>query len=541
MNDVTPTSSPDKRHALVGEMLKDLGGAFSIDPVRIGYDLGLHEALHQPGAMTSTLRRVLIAAAILTLPAPSLAGTSDPTAGIELVRDSDFYQEGHFKPEKVELGRLLFFDKILSGNRNIACATCHHPTLGTSDALPLPLGEGAVGLGKARRGIAGRPLAGRVPRNSQAIYFLGAKEFTRMYHDGRVERDANGNWPSGFWTPAREQLPAGLDNVLAAQAMFPVQSAVEMAGQKGENEIADAAARNRLGGPDGVWDRLAARLRQMPDYVALFKAAFGDIGKADDITFVHAANALAAFEAATFRPDNSAFDRYLRTRDPSKLGPAAYRGMRLFYGEAGCSACHSGKFQTDHAFHAIAMPQIGPGKNDGFSQSYWQATGFTARLEDYGRYRVTARAEDKYRFRTPSLRNVALTGPWGHAGTYASLEDVVRHHADPVAGLERFDTKNVPLPPIASVVEAAGRGSTLMFTAVNPARLDGFRQRDGWVQRVPALRGAIARANELPARPLTHAQVADLVAFLKALTDTSVRDRRDLVPEHVPSGLPVDD
>ena len=485
-------------------------------------------------------RHLSMLVAALAMPAAGLS-QDDPAAGIQPVIDSDFYEDGKPAAEKVELGRLLFFDKILSGNRNIACATCHHPTLGSSDALPLPLGEGAVGLGKARRGEPERPLAGRVPRNSQALYFVGAKEFTRMYHDGRIEKDPHGNWPNGFWSPAREQLPAGLDNVLAVQAMFPVQSAIEMAGQKGENEIADAAALNRLGGAGGVWARLAERLWRIPKYVDHFKAAFADIEAADDITFVHAANAVAAFEADAFRPDDSPFDRYLHTRDPGELGEAAYRGMRLFYGEAGCSRCHGGKFQTDHDFHAIAMPQIGPGKNDGFSQSYWQESGFTARVEDHGRYRVTARPEDKYRFRTPSLRNVELTSPYGHAGSYDSLEAVIRHHADPIETLEHFDPAGVALPPIATIIEATGQGSTLMFTPINPARLAGFRLRDGWVQRSPELRTAIAEANELEPTALDNDQVEDLVAFMKALTDTSVRDRPDLAPTRVPSGLPVED
>ena len=181
----------------------------------------------------------------------------DPAAGIEPVTGEDFYDGGHANADQVELGRMLFFDKILSGNRNISCATCHHPTLGTSDGLALPLGEGGEGLGPDRRVTATTPVDGRVPRNSPALYFLGAKEQRRMFHDGRVTVDANQNWESGFWSPAREQLPAGLDNVLAVQAMFPVQSAVEMAGQKGENDIATAAGaestgrRGRRLGPSG--------------------------------------------------------------------------------------------------------------------------------------------------------------------------------------------------------------------------------------------------------------------------------------------------
>ena len=465
----------------------------------------------------------------------------DPTDGIEPVEDADFYKQGRHPEAQVRLGNLLFFDKILSGNKNIACVTCHHPTLGTSDALALSLGEGAKGLGRERHTVAETPLLGRVPRNSPALYFLGAREFASLFHDGRVEVDPNGNWESGFWSPAREQLPAGLDNVLAVQAMFPVTSDIEMAGHKGENPVATAVALDKLGGPDGVWALLAGRLQAIPEYVDLFKAAYPDIAKADDITFVHAANAIAAFQATAFRADDSPFDRYLKTRDPGHLTRAARRGMALFYGPAGCSDCHSGKFQTDQKFHAIAMPQIGPGKSDGWDRSYWRATGFAGRLEDHGRGRGTGRAEDNLRFRTPSLRNVELTGPWGHAGAYATLEDAVRHHLDPVAALERYDPARIELTALGAVIEQTATGSRLEHRPVNPARLDDYGKRDRWVQQSPELRQTIAAANQLDPVHLSDAQVGDLIAFLKALTDPRSRDQSDLIPSRVPSGLPVAD
>ena len=467
--------------------------------------------------------------------------TTDPAAGIAPIQDSDFYQDGRFSEDQVRLGQLLFFDKILSGNKNISCATCHHPAHGTSDGLALSLGEGAVGLATKRTVTAEAPVLGRVPRNSQALFFVGAKEFKRLFHDGRIETDANRNWESGFWSPAREQLPAGLDNVLAAQAMFPVLSHIEMAGHKGENAVATAVAKDELDGPGGAWDLLAQRLRAIPAYVDLFKAAYPAIERAADISFVHAANAIAAFETVAFRPDNSPFDKYLRTRDPTHLSAAARRGMRLFYGSAGCAACHSGTFQTDQDFHAIAMPQIGPGKNDGFDRSYWRATGFVGRLEDVGRFRVTFDPADKYRFRTPSLRNVALTGPWGHAGAYDSLDAVIRHHADPVGALQRYDAAKAKLPRIAHVIERTAEGSKLIHRPVNPARLADYQRRDTWVLNTSALRDAIAQANELNGPALRDDEVADLVEFLKALTDPSSRDQSHLIPNAVPSGLPVVD
>ncbi|WP_299395985.1 cytochrome-c peroxidase [Pelagibius sp.] len=481
----------------------------------------------------------LLAAAPLTVLAT--AAEADPVAGLAPVADSDFHDDGRPDQAKVRLGRFLFFDKVLSGNRNIACATCHHPTLAAADGVSLSLGEGARGLGTERREDPGTPLLGRVPRNAPALHFLGAREFIALTHDGRVEVDPARTWPSGFWTPAREQLPEGLDNALAAQALFPVLSNIEMAGHKGENAVADAVALNRLGGQDGAWAILARRLQKIPEYVDLFVEAFPEVDQSEDITIVQAANAIAAFQTTAFRPDDSPFDRYLRSRDPAVLSPAARRGMALFYGDAGCAACHSGKFQTDHRFHAIAMPQIGPGKSDGWDRSYWRATGYAARVEDFGRYRVTFRPEDRYRFRTPSLRNVELTGPWGHAGSYASLEAVVRHHLDPVAALERYDAREGALPRLQRVIEPRATGSRLSHEAVNPARLADYLRRDTWAQETGALRRELAEANELPPRSLSDAQVEDLLAFLRALTDPRSRDLSALVPRRVPSGLPVAD
>jgi cytochrome c peroxidase len=483
-------------------------------------------------------RAVVAIFVLVATPALIAFAASDPIENLLPAQASDFYDAASPPDAKIALGRALFFDKVLSGNRNISCATCHHPDRASSDGLSLPLGEGAVGLGPKRRAGTTVPVFGRVPRNSQALFNLGATEFVFMFHDGRITEDPHNNWGNRFWTPAREQLPPGLDSVLAAQAMFPVLSRVEMVGHKSENEIANAVASDRLG---EAWNLLTDRLRAIPAYVDMFRAAYPEVKDADDLNFVRAANAIAAFEATAFRATGSPFDQFLESRDPSVMGEPAIRGMELFYGEAGCGSCHSGRFQTDHDFHAIAMPQIGPGKGDGIDQSYWNATGFKRRLEDRGRYRVTFRLEDMYKFRTPSLRNVELTGPWGHAGAYATLENVTRHHLDPINGMESYSISQAVLPKVDLVIEETGEGAGLHYDPVNPARVADYRKRDGWVQTNPQLRQAIANANELAPRNLTGPEIADLIEFLKALTDPKSRDMSHLVPASVPSGLPVGD
>ena len=414
------------------------------------------------------------------------------------IQNEDFYDAGEPDAAKVRLGQMLFFDKILSGNKNISCATCHHPFTGTSDGLSLPVGEGGQGLSVTR---SVDTIVERVPRNSPALFNLGAKEFSRMFHDGRVEIDSLQS--SDFLSPAGDDLPLGLDNVLAVQAMFPVTSNTEMAGQEDENPIADAAT---VGDLVTVWQLLTDRLRANAEYVELFQAAYPALQDPADITFVHAANAIAAFEATIWRADNTPFDRYLRG-DVQVLSTAAKRGMNLFYGKAQCDSCHSGVFQTDHQFHSIALPQIGPGKGDGISGH-----------EDFGRERVTGDSADRYQFRTPSLRNVVLTGPWGHDGAYNSLEAIVRHHLDSQTALSNYDPEQVVLTSRADL-------DADDFVAYND----------------PDIYAAIADSATLPLVRLKESELQDLMTFLQALTDPASLDMRRDFPQSVPSGLPIND
>lgn len=449
---------------------------------------------------SSTLASLSLTSCLILGSTSAIAGSLSLPAPTS---DSDYYENGAPNPAKVELGKILFYDKVLSGNMNTSCATCHHSLTDTGDGLSLPIGEGASGLGVTRNtGILADAVHERVPRNAPPVFNLGAKEFSRMFHDGRVDIDPS--QPTGFKSPAGASLPTGLDNVLAVQAMFPVTSGTEMAGQPGENSIADAAGSGNLAGPGGVWEQLALRLQGIPGYLDLFLAAYpGEITAASDITYVHAANAIAAFEAFRWRADNSAFDRSLTSF--GELSLPQVRGRNLFYGSAGCSNCHSGIFQTDQQFHAIAMPQIGPGKGDGFDGH-----------EDFGRERVTGNTADRYRFRTPTLRNVALTAPYGHDGAYNTLREMIIHHLDPVTGINTYDKSQTVMP--------------------SRADLDAI---DFVVQDDPVRRGNIAAANELAPVDLTDTQINNLIQFLHALTDQSSIDLRADVPQSVPSGLTV--
>ena len=399
----------------------------------------------------------------------------------------------------VALGQLLFYDAILSGNKSVSCATCHHPAFGTSDGVSLAIGDGGMGLGPKRSIDPKNVPEIRVGRNAPSLFNLGAAQFTSLFHDGRLEADPAR--PSGIRSPLEDEMVGGFNSVLSAQAMFPVLSADEMAGHYSENEISKAVRLGQLTIEGGAWDLIATRVAAIPEYREMFDKV---IGNTRPIEFTDIANAIADFIAFEWRADNSPFDRYLRGENA--LSAKALAGMELFYGKANCVACHSGQFQTDHDFHAIAMVQIGPGKTERFE----------THTRDIGRMRVTGNEDDAYKFRTPSLRNIGLSAPYGHAGAYATLEGVVRHHLNPVASLMNYDRNNAILPDLPDAVD---------FSILDDR----------------AMLGEIANANELEPVELSDSEVADLLAFLDSLTDPLSRAGFRLgIPASVPSGLPVE-
>lgn len=423
--------------------------------------------------------------------------------------------------EKIALGRMLFFDKELSGNRDIACATCHQPALGTSDALALSIGTGGTGIGVERQIGEKRSF---VPRNAQELFNRGLPFWETMFWDARVA----GTPKDGYVTPAGDYLPQGLESVLAAQAMFPVLFRDEMRGgfydiagyqiQPGEvlddeNYTPQPAGWHDvdvLGGPNelavypdspdqfpAIWDAIMDRLLAFPAYQELFQAAYPDTPPME-LGFEHAANALAAFQATSFSLVDSPWDRYL-AGDSGALSTAAKQGALLFYGDAGCSACHSGALLTDQGFHNIGAPQFGPGRDE------------FAPL-DYGRYHATGLEADKFAFRTPTLRNVAVTGPWLHNGAYDSLADVILHHADPASALRGYDGGRLP-EALRDSLQNSPATNEQILASLDPLLADGSSLSSGEIQQI--------------------------IAFLESLTDPAIRGLEALTPDVVPSGLPV--
>lgn len=399
--------------------------------------------------------------------------------------------------QAARLGQLLFYDPILSGNKEVACATCHHPAFGTGDGLSLSLGDGGKGLGPDRVVDPDNHPEQRIPRNAQALFNLGAHEFTVLFHDGRIEVDPDR--PGGLRTPLDADMVAGFETLLSAQSMFPVLSPDEMAGHYAENEIAAAVRKGDLTSQGGAWDLIAHRVSGIPAYAEAFVATYPHITEAEQITFADVSNAIATFIELEWRSDTSPFDGFLRGE--TTLPDDAMTGLTLFYGDAGCSTCHSGPFQTDHDFHATGDVQIGPGK----------ARRFESHARDVGRFGVTGDPADLYAFRTPSLRNVARSGPYGHTGAFADLGDYLRAHSSG-AGFEKYDLASAVLPEMP---------------------FDDLR-----IMQDSTERSAISDARgAMPA--MTDTEIAALLAFLDTLTDPAAETGRLGIPATVPSGLTV--
>ena len=271
--------------------------------------------------------------------------------------------------DKVELGKLLFFDPRMSGDGAVSCATCHTPQSGWGDGNALSLGyPGTLHW-----------------RNSQTI--LNSAYYRQLFWAGEsksLEAQAKSAWTGN--------VAGNLDAAMAEE-----------------------------------------RLRQMPGYVLRFKEVFG----ADAPSFGDALRAVAAFEA-TITSRNAPFDRYIEG-DDTALSSGALRGAELFVGKAGCFQCHGGPLFSDQDFHNTGVPPNAEFESNPLRQItlryQHRARGvpesvYRSADRDLGLYYTTKRDEDKGKFRTPSLREVELTGPYMHNGAFKTLEEVVEFYND---------------------------------------------------------------------------------------------------------------
>jgi cytochrome c peroxidase len=399
-----------------------------------------------------------------------------------------FTRHSPIRPELVRLGEALAFDPVLSGPRNISCMTCHHPSLATGDGRSFSVGQGATGIGIHRQASANAKLTAR---NSTALFNLDGTP--NLFHDGRV---GTADIFGAYRTPAGDQLLPAMQNIfefgaLSAASMFPVIDRAEMRGHSG-NELAAIADGEYI----RIWAALMQRLGAIPTYRWWFEEAYPGT-RFDDMTFAHASNAIAGYIIERFSFDNAPWSRFLRGDDRA-MTDTQLRGARVFLTNA-CQGCHTRSGMNSDRFFNTVTAQIGPGAGNGPDGR-----------DDFGRINVTQNPDDKYKFRTPTLWNVELTSPYGHAGQYATLRQFVDHYNDPAAKLRSYDVSHLE-PSLRS---------TLVGNVEDVIRLMDVN---------------------VSGRPMLTAHELDLVVeFLKALTDPAARDLRRFVPSSVPSGLPID-
>jgi len=387
---------------------------------------------------------------------------------------------------KAQLGMKLFYSKTLGGDNTTACASCHHPMLGGGDNLSL-----SIGVDSTKPDLLGENRSmndfkhTQVPRNAPTTFNVAFWKRV-LFHDMRIEKTGKFDIHTPDM-PYPEADPLAGENLVQAQARFPITSFEEMRG-----EYLDSSLNQTL--------RRALAKRLQKNWLEEFRQGFDQPnGKAEElITEQNYSEAIAAYERSQVFFNNP-WKAYIEG-DENALSESAKKGAMLFYtdrrnGGAGCATCHSGDFFTDEKAHNTAMLQIGAGKNNGVTGS-----------NDYGCNLVTQKESDKFRFRTPTLLNVEVTGPWGHAGAYTSLESITKHMINPIQAAENYNPKQLKQKNI-HVKDVSKNTKEAILSGVD----------------IP-----------LATRNFSNQDVEDIVNFLKALTDPCVKDRACLskwIPE----------
>jgi cytochrome c peroxidase len=312
-------------------------------------------------------------------------------------------------PKLAEVGRLLFFDPILSLSNDSSCASCHSPTSAMSDTQSIAIGVGNNGVvGPARQG----------PRNQRrAPSVINTAFYPNLMWNSRfssVSGDPFNN-SQGYSFPEPEGMTLShLPHLLAAQAFIPVTVRVEM------------ACFDFQGDGFAMRSEILNRLNDNKKYKKLFGKVFREVKRGAPITYEMVGRAIAEFEF-TLVFANAPLDRFARG-EKKAMSDDQKRGALLFFGRANCVLCHAvsgtaNEMFSDFTERVIGVPQVlpdntnvdfdGPGKN-----------------EDFGLEQVTRNPADRYKFRTAPLRNVGAQAAFFHNGAFTTLEDAINHYRD---------------------------------------------------------------------------------------------------------------
>ena len=391
-----------------------------------------------------------------------------------------------------EIGRLLFFDPILSLTRDNSCSGCHGPNVSFSGSQPIAIGVG-------NNGIVGPDRSG--PHNQRrAPSILNAAFFPRLMWDARfasatIDPFDNGR---GFnFPPPDGQTLSHMQHLLGAQGFTPIINRFEMAGGfDGDHETMRA--------------EVTRRVDDIPEYRKRFAEVFPEIAEGAPLRFEHIARGLAEFQFTLVRAD-APIDRFARG-DTEAMTPDQKRGAILFFSiRSKCGECHIVKGFANEMFsdfepHVLGVPQVVP--TNGI-----QPFDGPGADEDYGLEQQSGREQDRYKFRTHPLRNAAYQPFYMHNGAYRCLSDAIRHHLDAQERVRNYRTDHLP------------------------ATLQKVGPREAVLQRLhPFIHS--------PDEELTDEQVDLILTFVRdGLSDPDAAPEalRSLVPAAVPSGLPVHD
>lgn len=444
-------------------------------------------------------------------------------------------------PKLADLGRMLFFDKLHSLHHDNTCAGCHSPTNGFGDSQPMAIGV-------QNNNLVGPDRTG--PRNQRrSPLVVNTALYPAVMLNGRfnsLSGDSFNN-SSGF----RFTLPEGdtrfsfandvanhITHLLQAHGQMPPTETVEVAGFTGTcpNGVPDPTLGpafcqfddgkgDAVPLPDGTGSRndpirqkALELLNASPAYRTLFGEVFPEVQAGAPIDFVMFGKAIAEFEF-TLVFANAPIDQLARG-DHNAMTASQKRGALLFFGKARCVQCHavsgqsapgeSNEMFTDFEERVIAVPQIAPFFGVGKGNVIFDGPG---QDEDFGLEQVTGNQEDRYKFRTAPLRNLAVAPGFFHNGAFIRLEDAIRFHLNVRKSARNYNPVQAGVP--ADLTQRVG--------PIDPVlkRLD------------PVLRSPIN---------LDEQEFADLVAFVRdGLLDERVKPANlcKLVPAQVPSGMPV--
>ncbi len=317
--------------------------------------------------------------------------------------------------DKIELGRLLFFDPILSGNKDVACATCHHPKNGYAEFRDISIGVNGKGFANKRTFNQPNTIP-FVKRNAHTV----------------LNTAFNGISTLNSYQP--EEAPMFWDSrvkSLETQAIEPIKALEEMRGA----HFTDV----------DILEKVVNRLKSIPEYQKLFKKAFPE---SDSISIENIGKAIADFER-TLIANNSDFDKYMRG-DSTAISLAEKEGFKIFK-EVGCINCHNGPMFSDFKMHVLSVPENE--KLDSIDRGF----------------------ENQFAFRTPTLRNLRFTAPYMHNGTLPTLEKVLEFYEDLTFKKSRNPNINpTKIDTLAQGLTLRMKDMSLIISFLNTLNDDGF-------------------------------------------------------------------